>query len=198
MPTRVETAAATRQALLDAAGALLDSGGPNAVTLRQVGARAGVTRSAPYRHFADKESLLTALATQAWSDIGDTVEALAFSADPPPKESLRIALGSLVTLGRSRPHLYRLMFTTPVSDPTAAVRAAERAQNLYLEIVGRCIGPEQVNQYGGLLMTSVHGIVDFELSGHLTQAKWHSTAEDLVELLINLLPLLQPPRVSDP
>jgi AcrR family transcriptional regulator len=60
--SRVESAAATRRALLDAAADLLDTGGPDAVTLRAVGARAGVTRGAPYRHFPDKDSLLTAIA----------------------------------------------------------------------------------------------------------------------------------------
>ncbi|HEX6345255.1 TetR/AcrR family transcriptional regulator [Umezawaea sp.] len=67
MVTRAESAATTRRALLDAAGALLDKGGTDAVTLREVGADAGVSRSAPYRHFADKESLLVAVATEAWT-----------------------------------------------------------------------------------------------------------------------------------
>lgn len=188
MVTRAETAAATRRSLLDAAGALLDRGGPDAVTLREVGARAGVTRSAPYRHFADKESLLTALATQAWGEVGDTVEALASRTDTPPKQSLRLALDSLIALGRFRPHLYHLMFTTPVSDPTAAVRAAARAHDRFLKIVAGAVGPERAEQCGGLLVTSVHGIIGLELSGHLSWEKWHSTAEDLVELQIGLLP----------
>ena len=62
----MESAAATRRALLDDAGELLDCGGPDAVTLREVGARAGVSRGAPYRHFANKESLLTAVAAEGW------------------------------------------------------------------------------------------------------------------------------------
>lgn len=188
MVTRSETSAATRRALLDAAGALLDTGGPEAVTLREVGARAGVSRSAPYRHFADKESLLTVVATEAWSEVGDALEVLACSSDASPEKALRRALVSLVTIGRSRPHLYRLMFTTPAGDPTAAVRAAERAQDLFLEIVSAVVGPNQARQYGGLLLTSAHGITGLELSGHLVWDKWHSTAEDLVDLLIDLLP----------
>lgn len=44
MVTRAESAAVTRRALLDAAAELLDLGGPAAVTLREVGARAGVSR----------------------------------------------------------------------------------------------------------------------------------------------------------
>jgi len=90
----------TRRALLDAAGALLDTGGPDAVTLREVGARTGVSRSAPYRHFANKETLLTALATNAMNQLGDTLERLAIG-DDPPEQSLRAALLSLVAIGRA-------------------------------------------------------------------------------------------------
>ena len=78
--SRIESAVATRCALLNSAAALLDSGGPGAVTLREVGARAGVSRGAPYRHFAEKESLLTAVAAEGWERIGDQMNAL--QADP--------------------------------------------------------------------------------------------------------------------
>ncbi|MDT5364063.1 MAG: hypothetical protein QOC69_5825, partial [Mycobacterium sp.] len=134
MARRSETAAATRQSLLDAAGALLDTGGVDAVTLREVGARAGVSRSAAYRHFVDKEALLTVLATNALSELGDALEVLA-AGDDSPEQSVRSAVLSLYAIGRTRPHLYRLMFTTPAGDPTAAVRAAGRTWDLYLDIM---------------------------------------------------------------
>jgi AcrR family transcriptional regulator len=185
--TRSETAAATRQSLLDAAGALLDAGGREAVTLREVGARTGVSRSAPYRHFADKEALLTVLATNAVSRLGDTLERLANS-DDPPEQTLRAALLALTSIGRTRPHLYRLMFTTPTGDPTAAVLAANRTWDLFLGIVGRVVGPEQAGQYGALLLTNAHGIASFESSGHLVWDKWQITADELIEMIVSLLP----------
>jgi AcrR family transcriptional regulator len=185
--TRSETAAATRQSLLDAAGALLDAGGPEAVTLREVGARTGVSRSAPYRHFADKEALLTVLATNALNRLGDTLEGLAHS-DDPPERSLHAALLSLITIGRTRPHLYRLMFTTPTGDPTAAVRAAERTWDLFIDIVGRVVGPEHARRYGALLLTNAHGIAGFESSGHLIEDKWQITADELIDMAVSLLP----------
>jgi AcrR family transcriptional regulator len=185
--TRSESAAATRRSLIDAAGVLLDLGGVEAVTLREVGARSGVSRSAAYRHFADKESLLTVLATNAMSDLGDALEVLASSQDSPEK-CLRSALLSLITIGHTRPHLYRLMFTTPTGDPTAAVRAAERAQDLFLEIVGRITGPRRARRYGALLLTTAHGITGLDLSGHLDLDKWHTNAEELVDTIISLLP----------
>jgi len=187
MPSRAETAAATRRALLDGAGALLDVGGPEAVTLREVGARAGVSRSAPYRHFADKQSLLTAVATEAWGAVGDSLQALASDPDTAPVSSLRRALMLLIAVGRSRPHLYRLMFTAPTGDPTAAVRAAGRAQDLFLRLVARVVGDDDAWRYAGLLLTSVHGITGLELSGHLIQDKWPG-ADELVDLLLTRLP----------
>jgi AcrR family transcriptional regulator len=188
---RSETAAATRRLLLDAAGVLLDTGGVDAVTLREVGARAGVSRSAAYRHFADKDALLTVLATNALIELGDALEILAAnsnSADPPDR-SLRAALLSLVAIGRTRPHLYRLMFTGPAGDPAAAVRAAGRTWDLYLDIVGRNVGPQRARHYGALLLTSVHGIASFESSGHLVWDKWQTTAEQLIDTLVGMLPV---------
>jgi AcrR family transcriptional regulator len=185
--TRSETAAMTRRALLDAAAALLDTGGPDAVTLREVGARTGVSRSAPYRHFANKETLLTALATNAMNQLGDTLERLATD-DDPPEQSLRAALLSLVAIGRARPHLYRLMFTTPAGDPTAAVRAAERTQDLFLDLVGRIVGGQRARHYGALLLTTAHGATSFELSGHFVWDKWQTKAEQLIDTMIALLP----------
>jgi AcrR family transcriptional regulator len=185
--TRSETAAMTRHSLLDAAGALLDTGGPDAVTLREVGALCGVSRSAPYRHFANKETLLTALATNAMNQLSDRLERLA-TGDDPPEKSLRAALLSLVAIGRTRPHLYRLMFTTPAGDPTAAVRAAERTQDLFLDLVGRIVGPRRARHYGALLLTTAHGATSFELSGHFVWDKWQTNAEQLIDTMIALLP----------
>jgi AcrR family transcriptional regulator len=185
--TRSESAAATRRSLVEAAGVLLDLGGVEAVTLREVGARSGVSRSAAYRHFADKESLLNELATNALSELGDVLEVLA-AGDDSPEESLRSALLALVTVGRTRPHLYRLMFTTPSGDTTAAVRVAERTQEKFLEMVGRITGPRRARRYGALLLTTAHGITGLDLSGHLDLDKWHTTAEELIDTIISVLP----------
>jgi AcrR family transcriptional regulator len=197
MATRSETAAATRRSLLDAAGALLDVGGVDAVTLREVGARAGVSRSAAYRHFVDKDALLTVLASNALGDLGDALENLA-AGDDPPDQSLRSALVSLLTIGRTRPHLYRLMFTTPAGDPAAAVQAAGRTWDLFLEIVSRNVGPQRAQHYGALLLTSVHGITSLESSGHLVEDKWQTTAEELIDTVVSLLPTAPKPRRASP
>ena len=187
MVSRVESAAGTRRALLDAAASLLDAGGPDAVTLREVGARAGVSRGAPYRHFADKESLLTAIASGAWDGLGSQVHALRDDPDLSASERLRAALLGLIAVGRQQPHLYRLMFAVPSGDPTAVVRAAQRSQDEFLAIVADLVGESAARRYGALLMANALGVTGMEVSGHLNGEKWGTTAEELVEMLVAMV-----------
>lgn len=189
MATRKESAAATRQSLLDAASSLLDAGGPGAVTLREVGARAGVSRGAPYRHFPDKESLLTSIATAGWDEVGDALEPMASASGRSSAANLKDALLVLIAVSREHPHRYTLMFSTPTGDPTAAVRAAGRTQDLFLFLVAQLVGPEEARRYGAILLTSAHGIAGLELSGHLSFEKWQTTAENLIDDIIALLPV---------
>jgi len=55
-----------KDALLDAAAALITEVGPQYFTLREVARRAGVSHNAPYRHFRDKDELLAAVAEQGF------------------------------------------------------------------------------------------------------------------------------------
>lgn len=55
-----------RQALVDQTVALIRDRGVEAVTLREVGARLRVSRTALYRHFSDKAGLLAAVATEGF------------------------------------------------------------------------------------------------------------------------------------
>jgi AcrR family transcriptional regulator len=182
--SRAESAAATRRALLDDAAALLDIGGPAAVTLRQVGARAGVTRGAPYGHFADKESLLTAVAAEGWERIGDQMHTLRMDSRLSPADKLSAALASVITVSRQQPHLYQLMFNAPESDPAAVVRAAQRLCDEFLAIVSAVVGEQDAQRYAAILLTAAHGTAGLEMSGLLSTDKWHITADELIDTLI--------------
>src|SRR5918997_1456843 len=66
-----------RRALLDEALATIRDKGVEGLTLREIGARLGVSRSALYRHFADKRALLTTVATEAVGAFQALVDAVA-------------------------------------------------------------------------------------------------------------------------
>jgi AcrR family transcriptional regulator len=54
-----------REAMVEAAVALIEEVGPYAVTVREVARRAGVSPGAPFRHFPTRMALLTAVAEEA-------------------------------------------------------------------------------------------------------------------------------------
>ncbi|MGI5350537.1 TetR/AcrR family transcriptional regulator [Streptomyces sp. CA-250714] len=58
-------------ALTAAAIELLDERGMEHVTVREVARRAGVSPGAPFRHFADRQALLTAVADRILADFGE-------------------------------------------------------------------------------------------------------------------------------
>jgi AcrR family transcriptional regulator len=186
MISRVESAAATRRALVGAAAELLDLGGPDAVTLRAVGARAGVSRGAPYGHFPDKEHLLAAVAEESWKSVGDQLDVLIADRSLPPAERLERALAGVLEVGRRRPHAYALMFTAPTAEHPAAAAAVSRTHDQFLAIVADLIGdPGRAGPVGALLMAGVHGIVAMDNSGQLAAEKWHVTGDELLRMLID-------------
>ncbi|MFC4020625.1 TetR/AcrR family transcriptional regulator [Micromonospora sp. GCM10011542] len=64
-----------RRTLLAAAVKVVEEAGPAALSLRDLARRAGVSHAAPAHHFGDKAGLLTALATQGFDLLADTLEA---------------------------------------------------------------------------------------------------------------------------
>jgi AcrR family transcriptional regulator len=63
-----------RRALLEEAVRTIQDDGAPALTLRAVGARLGVSRTALYRHFADKSALLNAVSEEGFRRLGDALE----------------------------------------------------------------------------------------------------------------------------
>jgi AcrR family transcriptional regulator len=145
-----------------------------------------VSRGAPYRHFADKESLLTAVAAEGWERIGDGMHELRADSRP-PADRLRAALVGVITVSRQQPYLYDLMFSTPAGDPTAVVRAAQRMCDEFLAIVAAAVGEQHAQRDAAILLTGVHGAAGLESSGLLTTDKWHTTAEELTEALVAMV-----------
>ena len=64
-----------RRALIEAGVDLAGEGGPSAVVLREATRRAGVTPSAAYRHFADRQALLDAVCSSCQALVARAIEA---------------------------------------------------------------------------------------------------------------------------
>jgi AcrR family transcriptional regulator len=109
-PTKPYHHGKLRAVLLNLALADLESTGAASLSLRDLASRAGVSKTAPYRHFPDRDSLLVALMDEGWKDLYQALER--------SHSDARNGLSGLRAMGRAyvgfalaRPGMYRLLFS---------------------------------------------------------------------------------------
>jgi AcrR family transcriptional regulator len=98
--------------LLDAAVALIAETGPQGFTLREVARRAGVSHNAPYRHFASKDELLRAVATEGFERLTHAMEK-AMKPARTPLQRLELCGCGYVEFALRYPHHLTVMFELP-------------------------------------------------------------------------------------
>jgi len=89
-----------RQAVLQAAGEILEKEGLEALSVRELARRAGVSHNAPYRHFPDRASLHAALAAEGFEMLADALRSR-------PRREMGEAY---VGFALAHPERFRLMF----------------------------------------------------------------------------------------
>jgi len=98
-----------RAALLREAAMLLREQGVEGLSLRRLAERAGVSRTAPYHHFEDKNALLCALAENGFRQLDGLMEHVSFQADD-PEPGLRRFVRAYLRFASDDPEQYELMF----------------------------------------------------------------------------------------
>ncbi len=110
---------ALHSALVEASVALAREGGPDRVILREAARAAGVSHSAAYRHFADREALLAEVSRQARSELAAEMRRRVARAKG-PRQRLRAIGTAYVDYALSEPGLFRTAFTShPATSPAA-------------------------------------------------------------------------------
>lgn len=100
-----------RNALVEHALAALQAVGPESLSVRALADEIGVSPSAAYRHFADREALLAELARMGFERLrGSLAEAAIAAARRQPKMAVRAMGSAYVRFAVAEPELYRLMF----------------------------------------------------------------------------------------
>ena len=98
-------------ALVEVALEAIERLGHEAVSLRELAAAAGVSRAAPYRHFADRRALLSAVAGRGFAALDAAVMAGSASGCT-PRARLRCGARAFLRFAADRPHLFALLFAT--------------------------------------------------------------------------------------
>ena len=166
-----------RQALVTEALRTIDRDGVNALTLRSIGDRLGVSRTALYRHFADKPTLLAAVGregfrllretlTEAWEGHGRGTAGF---------EAMGLAY---VQFAAAHPSHYRVMFGGFIESCAKDDEFVKEATSAFQVLVDALVEQQRaglVRQDDPLLLARmiwalVHGIAMLVIDGQLRGA----------------------------
>jgi len=99
-----------RQVLLRSAKQLIAEAGIENLSLRRLAERAGVSRTAPYHHFSDKNDLLCAIAAAGFRRRHQTAAAEFDNADKTMLEKFHAYINGYMQFAVDNPEEYELMF----------------------------------------------------------------------------------------
>lgn len=145
---------------------LIAERGIRALTLREIGSRLGVSRMAPYRHFADKGALLAALGTTGFQEFGDALEQARSKAGPDHFEQLNALGVAYVRFAAAHQAHFEVMFGLggkPVHLDVEGRKVADRAFGILEETIregqraGEFVGGDSAD-IARMVWSLVHGI----------------------------------------
>jgi len=175
-----------RDALIHAALAEAELGGAEAISIKALAKKLGVSQPAPYRHFADREALLEAVTAEAFRQFNVM---LRDSISRPSKQSKlsRLAQATLA-FGLRRHGIYRLMFasrTMACSPKDGELHyAAMETFGLLLEALeAPAVGLLRERQ-ALKIWVALHGVVMLAEQGLLTGQVAQISREELVEEIV--------------
>lgn len=168
-----------RQAVLTAALDVITTDGPSALSLRDLARRAGVSHAAPAHHFKDRAGLLTAIATQGYDLLAQSL------ADAP---DLRERGVHYVRFAVGHPAHFQVMFQPDLlrpDDPELLAAKARAAAELRTGVEERA--PAQDAALMGIAAWSIaHGFATLLLSQNLDRALGDRDPEEAFRALTGL------------
>lgn len=162
-----------RQALIDGAKDLIAEQGPDGFTLRELARRVGVSHTAAYRHFADKDALLAAVAGEGFRRLGEAfTEALGSTDDP--RDAFAATGLAYVRFAAENPGNFKVMFRmadclpelTAIAEASGSSKDVLRGQIEALQQAG-LIREGPVEVYVLAAWSLVHGLARLLVDGVL-------------------------------
>lgn len=155
-----------RAACLCAALELLEEDGATALSLRAVARRAGVSPGAPYRHYADRDALISTVASVGYRELA-THLAAAHPSPSTPDDLAAVAV-AYVEFALDRPALFRVMFSEPCDRDSGERVAATAAIAEYVGAIVRQSFPGANEEAMSIAVWGlVHGLAFLHLDGKL-------------------------------
>ncbi|MCX4815088.1 TetR/AcrR family transcriptional regulator [Streptomyces sp. NBC_01239] len=179
-------AAGLRARLVDVGVDLVAREGAQALTLREIARRAGVSHGAPRRHFPTHLELLSAIARRGFAQLGERATETLADAGASPRTQLT-ALGRVyLDFALDNPGMYELMFRHDLLE-SGHLGLRDTSLPLFgilVELVGRARPDVDARLVAGALWANLHGIAQLWRWGSLQLA---TGAADFTPLLDSAL-----------
>jgi AcrR family transcriptional regulator len=183
-----------RAALVSAAMELLEESGERELSLRAVARRAGVSPAAPYRHYADREALVSAVAGLGYRELAERLAA-AHPSPSTPEQLASVAI-AYVQFALERPALFRIMFGEPCDRDNDERVAATAAVSAYVHSIAQRTFPGADDEaLATAIWALVHGLAFLHLDGKLDSSS-PSAVADRVTAAVQAV--LSAPRADAP
>ncbi|GLH78756.1 TetR family transcriptional regulator [Bradyrhizobium sp. SSBR45G] len=179
-----------KEALLQAALDLIAQKGAAGFTFADAARMAGVSPAAPYRHFRDRDELLSSIAQRGFEQFESQLSAAWDDGRPDTVTAFERVGKAYLGFARTEPAFYSAMFESGVAaDSTAGLLAAgERAFGVIRAAAERlaALAPPGVPRPPALMMalhiwSMAHGIASLFARGDAARRKLPMTPEELLE-----------------
>jgi AcrR family transcriptional regulator len=175
-----------RNALIRAGQALLAREGIAGLDMRKVARAAGVSHAAPYRHFADKQALLAAIAEDGFRQLAGRMDAAVQLAPASARDQLEQLARAYVWFALDQPAHMREMFSGLAMERAAYPElhaAAKAAFQRVVQVVAtgqarREIGPGDPADLSTVAWTQIHGVAMLLLEDQIPHVKGDEQAID--------------------
>ncbi len=161
-----------RRTLVRIAREQIAESGADAMSFVSIARLAGVSRPAPYRHFADRKALLEAVATEGFEEFGAALTAAAAAGGR--KGALKAMALAYVAFGEANIELYRLMFASRLVPETETGGALETAAVEAFSRLREALSPttpaDRIQEEAQLIWAQLHGLVMLKADGHITRS----------------------------
>ncbi len=182
-----------RQALVDAALALIQEKGPQGFTLSEAAKGAGVTPAAVYRHFAGRDDLIAECAVQGFEIFSDLMDYAFNNGQPSALAAFEATGRAYLAFARRYPGHYMAMFESGIShNQTPELAAGAARANLVLERAAEALSqhiPKDKRPPAAMFSAHVwsmsHGVVELYARG-APGARSPFSPEDLLEAGIGI------------
>ncbi|MBN3776053.1 TetR/AcrR family transcriptional regulator [Burkholderia sp. Ac-20345] len=189
-----------RQAVLDLAFAALEHANGRELSVRHLATQLGVSDSAVYRHFVNKEALLVALVVEGFRRLTQAqVDAFAeeISRGASARDAFRAGGLAHVKFAHAHAELFRLMyggFAVQHRDDAELVQARRENSEVTTQAIRRMVGStideQQIRAFSVGVRSFVHGFAVLWIDGHLEggEAEIDALAEAAFEFSMHAFP----------